>query len=138
MKKLLLAPALLLALSIGLVGCKSDDIPPEDNQDTQDVEDETGDEDSEESDEDEDDQLTDSDTDEDNESKGKNTGTKKSSAKSKKKGADSISSLEVENTRLKKQLEKLQAKNRSKDISKGGNEKPIEKSLIDTIQSLFD
>ena len=56
----------------------------------------------------------------------------------KKKTSDSLSLLENENKRLKKQLEKLQAKNRSKDVSGGKDEKPIEQSLIDTFQSLFD
>ncbi len=56
----------------------------------------------------------------------------------KKKTSDSLSLLENENKRLKKQLEKLQIKNRSKDVSGANDEKPIEQSLIDTFQSLFD
>ena len=59
-------------------------------------------------------------------------------AKTKKKDANKFNSLEIENTRLKKQIQKLQQKNRSKDISGGKDEKPIEKSLIDLFQSKFD
>jgi len=46
--------------------------------------------------------------------------------------------LEAENTRLKNEIAKLQAKNRSKDLSGGDNKKPIDKALIDTFQSIFD
>lgn len=56
----------------------------------------------------------------------------------KQKAANKSDSLEVENTRLKKQIQKLQKANRKKDISGGEDEKPIEKSLIDTFQSIFD
>ena len=57
---------------------------------------------------------------------------------SKKKDTNKSTLLESENTRLKKELAKLQAKNRSKDLSGGENAKPLDKALIDTFQSLFD
>ena len=56
---------------------------------------------------------------------------------SKKKDTNKSTLLESENIRLKNELAKLQAKNRSKDIS-GGNKVSPEQSLIDTFQSLFD
>lgn len=92
-------------------------------------------EDQDEPDEDEDDNA--SAEDEENEEENED---KKSSddAKSKKKDTNKFNSLEIENTRLKKQIQKLQQKNRSKDISGGKDEKPIEKSLIDLFQSKFD
>ena len=55
-----------------------------------------------------------------------------------KKDTNKSTLLESENTRLKKEIAKLQAKNRSKDLSGGENKKPIDKALIDTFQSLFD
>ena len=55
-----------------------------------------------------------------------------------KKGTNKYALLEAENTRLKNELAKLQAKNRSKDVSGDKNKKPLEKSLIDTFQSLYD
>ena len=57
---------------------------------------------------------------------------------SQKKDTNKSTLLESENTRLKKELAKLQAKNRSKDLSGGDNKKPIDKALIDTFQSMFD
>lgn len=60
------------------------------------------------------------------------------STSSQKKDTNKSTLLEAENTRLKKELAKLQAKNRSKDLSGGENKKPIDKALIDTFQSLFD
>lgn len=57
---------------------------------------------------------------------------------SQKKDTNKSTLLEAENTRLKKELAKLQAKNRSKDLSGGENKKPIDKALIDTFQSIFD
>ena len=79
-------------------------------------------EDQDEPDEDEDDNA--SAEDEENEEENED---KKSSddAKSKKKDTNKFNSLEIENTRLKKQIQKLQQKNRSKDISGGKDEKPI-------------
>ena len=62
----------------------------------------------------------------------------KEDSTNKKKDNDKSNLLENENKRLKKQLEKLQMKNRSKDVSGGKDEKPMEQSLIDTFQSLFD
>lgn len=61
----------------------------------------------------------------------------KRTSTSKKKASDSTTLLEVENKRLKKQIEKLQAKNRAKDVSGKGNEKTMEQSLIDTFNELF-
>lgn len=87
--------------------------------------------DSEESDEDEEDNVSD----EDEENEDENSSD---DANNKKKDTNKSNSLEVENTRLKKQIQKLQQKNRHKDISGGEDEKPIEKSLIDTFQSIFD
>ena len=60
------------------------------------------------------------------------------STSSQKKDTNKSIVLEAENTRLKKELAKMQAKNRSKDLSGGENTKPIDKALIDTFQSLFD
>ena len=57
---------------------------------------------------------------------------------SKKKDINKSTILESENTRLKKELAKLQAKNRSKDISGEQTHVPLEQSLIDTFQSLYD
>ena len=87
--------------------------------------------DTEESDENEDDNVSDEDEEDEDENPSDD-------ANSKKKDANKSNSLEIENTRLKKQIQKLQQKNRHKDISGGEDEKPIEKSLIDTFQSIFD
>ena len=57
---------------------------------------------------------------------------------SQKKDSNKSTVLEAENTRLKKELAKLQAKNRSKDVSGDKKKVPLEKSLIDTFQSLYD
>lgn len=57
---------------------------------------------------------------------------------SQKKNTNKSTLLEAENTRLKKELAKLQAKNRSKDVSGDKDKVPLEKSLIDTFQSLYD
>lgn len=46
--------------------------------------------------------------------------------------------LEAENTRLKKQIEKLQLKNRTKDLSDGDERLSPEESLINRFQSLFN
>jgi hypothetical protein len=46
--------------------------------------------------------------------------------------------LEVENRRLKKEIEKMQQINRAKDISGAANEKSLEDSLIDAFQSCFN
>lgn len=81
------------------------------------------DEDQDESDEDE------KDNDSDDNSKG--------ASKDKKKTSDTISLLEVENKRLKKQIEKLQAKNRNKDVSGKKEDKSMEQSLIDTFNELY-
>lgn len=106
-----------------------DQADADDNEDDEDIETENTDQDQ--SDEDEDDNVSDDDSEDDD--------TDESDDKSdKKKDANKQHSLEVENTRLKKQIQKLQQKNRSKDISGGNNEKPIEKSLIDTFQSKFE
>lgn len=101
----------------------------DDNEDDEDIETENNDQD--EPDEDEDDNVSDDDSEDDDTDASDDT-------KDKKKDANKQHSLEVENTRLKKQIQKLQQKNRSKDISGGNNEKPIEKSLIDTFQSKFE
>jgi hypothetical protein len=101
----------------------------DDNEDDEDIE--TEDIDQDESDEDEDDNVSDEDSEDDDTDASDDT-------KDKKKDINKQHSLEVENTRLKKQIQKLQQKNRSKDISGGNNEKPIEKSLIDTFQSKFE
>ena len=58
--------------------------------------------------------------------------------RSQKKDTNKSTLLESENTRLKKELAKLQAKNRSKDVSGDKAKVPLEKSLIDTFQSLYD
>lgn len=57
---------------------------------------------------------------------------------SQKKDTNKSTLLEAENTRLKNEIAKLQAKNRSKDVSGDKNKVPLEKSLIDTFQSLYD
>lgn len=57
---------------------------------------------------------------------------------SQKKVTNKSTLLEAENTRLKNELAKLQAKNRSKDVSGEKDKVPLEKSLIDTFQSLYD
>ena len=102
---------------------ENDDPGEEDDEEDEDLD--LDDEDQDESDEDEDD--TDSDA------------TTKKASEDKKKNSDSISLLESENKRLKKQLEKLQTKNRNKDVSgDSDNKKSCEQSLIDTVQSLFD
>lgn len=101
----------------------------EDDEDTEDIK--TEDNDQDKSDEDEDDNVSDDNSEDDDKDASDDT-------KDKKKDANKQHSLEVENTRLKKQIQKLQQKNRSKDISGGNNEKPIEKSLIDTFQSKFE
>ena len=77
-----------------------------------------------ESDEDEEDDDTDNDDQED--------------TSSQKKDSNKSTVLEAENTRLKKELAKLQAKNRSKDVSGEQTHVPLEQSLIDTFQSLYD
>lgn len=45
--------------------------------------------------------------------------------------------LEVENERLKKELKLLKAKNRSKDVSGSGKQKPLEDRLVDSINEIF-
>lgn len=103
---------------------------PEDNEtdnDTTEEENPSSDIDPEgedESDEDEEDDDTDNDDQED--------------TSSQKKDSNKSTVLEAENTRLKKELAKLQAKNRSKDVSGDKTKVPLEKSLIDTFQSLYD
>lgn len=57
---------------------------------------------------------------------------------SQKKDTNKSTLLEAENTRLKNEIAKLQAKNRSKDVSGDKKKVPLEKSLIDTFQSLYD
>lgn len=57
---------------------------------------------------------------------------------SQKKATNKSTLLEAENTRLKNELAKLQAKNRSKDVSGDQMKVSLEKSLIDTFQSLYD
>lgn len=106
-----------------------DQADEDDNEDDEDIDVENQDQD--ESDEDEDDNVSDDDSEDDDTDASDDT-------KDKKKDANKQHSLEVENTRLKKQIQKLQQKNRSKDISGGNNEKPIEKSLIDVFQSKFE
>lgn len=101
----------------------------DDNEDDEDIDVENQDQD--EPDEDEDDNVSDDDSEDDDTDASDDT-------KDKEKNNNKQHSLEVENTRLKKQIQKLQQKNRSKDISGGNNEKPIEKSLIDTFQSKFE
>ena len=102
----------------------------EDDEDVDDALDEENDEidnpedeDQDESDEDEEDNDSDDDS--------------KGASKGKKKASDTISLLEVENTRLKKQIAKLQAKNRNKDVSSKKEEKSMEQSLIDTFNELY-
>lgn len=109
------------------------DASNEDNEDDEDIDVENID--SNESDEDEDDNTSDEDDEDEEENENENSSD---DAKTKKKDTNKFNSLEVENTRLKKQIQKLQQKNRHKDISGGENEKPIEKSLIDLFQSKFD
>lgn len=96
-----------------------DDALDEENDEIDDPEDE----DQDESDEDEEDNVSDDDS--------------KGASKGKKKDSDTISLLEVENTRLKKQIAKLQAKNRNKDVSGKKEEKSMEQSLIDTFNELY-
>ena len=81
------------------------------------------DEDQDESDEDVEDNASDED--------------EKENTTSKKKNSDSLALLEAENKRLNKQIEKLQAKNRTKDVSGDNNSKSMEQSLIDTFNELF-
>ena len=104
-------------------------VPKEPEEDDEDIDIE--DIDSEESDEDEDDNVSDEDAEDEEKDSSDDT-------KDKKKDINKSNSLEIENTRLKKQIQKLQKANRKKDISGGEDEKPIEKSLIDTFQSIFD
>lgn len=114
------------------VGDINDPIDPDDADDNEDDEDDqTEDNDQDEPDEDEDDNVSDDDNEEDDTDASNDT-------KNKKKDINKQHSLEVENTRLKKQIEKLQKKNRNKDISGGDDDVPIEKSLINLFQSKFD
>lgn len=101
----------------------------DDNEDDEDIDIENDDQD--EPDEDEDDNVSDDDSEDDDTDASDDT-------KDKKKNTNKQHNLEVENTRLKKQIQKLQQKNRSKDISGGKNEKSPEQSLIDTFQSKFE
>lgn len=89
---------------------------------------------------DEDIDIEDEDQDEsdDNEDDNDTASDNQTSATTKKKNQNKSTLLEAENARLKKQIQKLQQKNRNKDVSGGEDEKPIEKSLIDTFQSIFD
>lgn len=114
---------------IGDINDPIDSDEADDNEDDEDIDTENNDQD--ESDEDEDDNVSDDDSEADNTDASDNT-------KNKKKDTNKQHSLEVENTRLKKQIEKLQKKNRNKDISGGNDEVPIEKSLINLFQSKFD
>lgn len=112
------------------VGDINDPDEPEDDEDI-----DAEDIDSEESDEDEDNNVSNEDDEDEKEDKDEDSSD---DTKNKKKTTDKFNSLEVENTRLKKQLQRLQAKNRKKDVSGGDDDVPIEKSLINTFQSLFD
>ena len=96
-----------------------DDVLDEEDDEVNDPEDE----DQDESDEDEENNDSDDDS--------------KGGSKGKKKTSDTISLLKVENTRLKKQIAKLQAKNRNKDVSVKKEEKSMEQSLIDTFNELY-
>ena len=50
---------------------------------------------------------------------------------------EEVAKLQAENERLKKDLQKLQKKNRNSDFS-GGEQKSLEDSLIDAFQSCFN
>ena len=50
---------------------------------------------------------------------------------------EEVAKLQAENDRLKKDLQKLQKKNRNNDFS-GGEQKSLEDSLIDAFQSCFN
>ena len=50
---------------------------------------------------------------------------------------EEVAKLQAENDRLKKDLQKLQKKNRNSDFS-GGEQKSLEDSLIDAFQSCFN
>lgn len=89
-----------------------------------------------ESDEDEDIDASAEDDEDDEESEEDDTKSSKRKSNSQDNSKNNL--LEVENKRLKKQIQKLQMKNRSKDLSGDENKKTPEQSLIDTIQSLFD
>lgn len=115
------------------------DLDDEGDADDEDIDIEN--EDQDESDENEVDNVSDDDNEADDTDDTEPSKDKKNTSdntKDKKKDVNKQHSLEVENTRLKKQLQKLQQKNRTKDISGGNDEKPIEKSLIDTFQSKFE
>lgn len=100
--------------------------PAEDEGDEDEIDD-PEDEDQAESDEDE------GDTDEDTTSSTSKKGAKPNTSQDENK----LDLLESENTRLKKQLEKLQKKNRAADVSGVGDTKPIEEQLIDSINEIF-
>ena len=87
--------------------------------------DEPEDEDSPSPDEDEEDSPSDTDS--------------KDKTKVKTQGKSELDLLKRENARLQKQLEKIQAKNREKDVSgeDSKNKKTPEQSLIDAVQELF-
>ena len=108
--------------------------PPESNEDEDDLDVDDVDEEDDEIDDSEDEDQNESDEDEKNNDSEDDS---KRTSNSKKKTSDTISLLEVENKRLKKQIEKLQAKNRNKDVSGKKEEKSMEQSLIDTFNELF-
>ena len=105
---------------------------PEEDEDLDDEEvdevdevDDSEDEDSDSPDEDEKDSPSDTDS--------------KVKTKDKTQGKSELDLLKRENARLQKQLDKIQAKNRAKDVSGEGdqNKKTPEQSLIDAVQELF-
>ena len=93
-----------------------------------------------ESDEDEDnrDAAEDDEDDKEGESNSNNSASKSSKRNNNSQDNNNLDHIEVENKRLKEQIQKLQKKNRSKDLSGDETKKTPEESLIDTIQSLFD
>ena len=109
---------------------------PKDDEDLEDEDIEVDDSGEDKPDDDEDIDNAAEDVEDDEESENDDTKSSKLKNNSQTKSKNNL--LEVENARLKKQIQKLQMKNRSKDLSGDEKKKTPEESLIDTIQSLFD
>ena len=82
--------------------------------------------------------LLESDTDDEDEEDDKDTTVNAAKSNLKKlEGLATDTALSIENDRLKKEVARLQAANRRKDLSGDENTKSPEDALIDTFQSLF-
>ena len=108
---------------------------PEDASDEDDGEDDDNDDDSD----DDSDNDSDDDDSDDNDSDNDSEDNDEEDSDDVKTNLDKMKTLglEVENRRLKKEIEKLKAKNRSKDVSGGNDKKSSQDTFTEALQSCF-